>query len=184
MVHGFIDKEKVCAALRELATLLETRIKTKKNTLCIRIQSITMTKAICWIQHTHKKIEAEKNSGEGEWKRWKSIVPKLMNNAVYGKTVENLRNIIDVKLVSNKKYFHLKWTSKPSYLSQKLFDNNLVAIHKNKVTLTFNKSAYVGMCVLELSKVLIYEFHYDYIKNKYGNNSGIIHKHWQFNGWN
>ena len=84
LVHSFIDKEKVCAALWELATLLETRIKTKKNTLCIRIQSITMAKAICWIQHTHKKIEAEKNSGEGGWKRWKSVVPKLMNNAVYG----------------------------------------------------------------------------------------------------
>ena len=65
------------------------------------------------------------------------------------KKMENLRNIIDVKLVNNKKYYHLKWTSKPSYLLQKLFDNNLVAIHKNKVTLTLNKSAYVGMCVLE-----------------------------------
>ena len=56
-----------------------------------------------------------------------------MNNAVYGKTMEKLGNRIDVKLVSNKKGY-LKWTSKPSYMSQKIFDNCLMAILKNKVT--------------------------------------------------
>ena len=58
-----------------------------------------------------------------------------MNNAVYKKTVENIRNRMDVKLVSNKKNY-LQWTSKPSYMSHKIFDNNLVSIRKNKVTLT------------------------------------------------
>ena len=61
--------------------------------------------------------------------------------------------------MSNKNDY-LKWTSKPSYMSHKIFDNVLVAIRKNKVTLTLNKSAYIGMCILELSKVLMYEFHY------------------------
>ena len=55
-------------------------------------------------------------------------------------------------------------------MSHEIFDNDLVVIRKNKVTLTLNKSAYIGMCILELSKVLRYEFHYDYIKNRYGNN--------------
>ena len=75
---------------------------------------------------------------------------KLMNNAVYGKAMENLRNIIYVKLASNKKDY-IKWTSKPSYISHKTFDNDLVAVRKNKVTLTLNKPAYIGMCILELS---------------------------------
>ena len=96
-----------------------------------------------------------------------------MNNAVYGKTMENLRNRIDVKLVSNKKDY-LKWTSKPSYMSHKIFDNDLVAIHKNKVALTLNKSAYLGRYILKLSKVLMYEFYYNYIKNKYDNNSRLL----------
>ena len=61
-----------------------------------------------------------------------------MNNALYGKTMENFSNRIDVKLVSNKRDY-LKWTSKPSYMSHKIFDNQLVAIRKNKVTLTLNK---------------------------------------------
>ena len=59
-------------------------------------------------------------------------------------------------------------------MSHKIFDNDLVAIRKNKVTLTLNKPAYIGMCILELSKVLMYEFHYDYIKNKNGNNSQTL----------
>ena len=63
----------------------------------------------------------------------------------------------------------MKWTSKLSYLSQKIFDKDLVAIRKSKATLTLNKPAYVEMCILDLSKVLMYQFHYDYIKNKCGN---------------
>ena len=52
--------------------------------------------------------------------------------------------------------------------------NNLVAICKSRVTLTLNKPAYVGMCILDLSKVIMYEFHYHYITNKYGNNSKLL----------
>ena len=96
-----------------------------------------------------------------------------MNNYVYGKTMENLRNRIGVKLVSNNKDY-LKWTSKPSYLSHKILDNDLVAIRKNKVTLTLKKPAHIGMCILELIKVLMYKFHYDYVNNKYGNNSRLL----------
>ena len=88
-----------------------------------------------------KRIEAEKN-GDKDGK----TLYKLMNNAVYGKTIENLKIRIDVRLVSNKK--------------------DLVAIRKSKVTLTLNKPAYVRMCILDLSRVLMYKFHYDYIKNK------------------
>ena len=96
-----------------------------------------------------------------------------MNNAVHRITMANLRNRIDVKLVSNKKVY-LKWILKPSYMSHKTFDNDLVAIRKKKVTLTLNKPAYIVMSILELSKVLMYKFHYDYIKNKYSNNSRLL----------
>ena len=84
-----------------------------------------------------------------------------MNNAAYGKTMENVRNKIELRLVSNERDY-LKWTSKPSYMSQKIFDNDLVAIHKSKVTL------------LDLRKVLMYKFHYDYIKNRYSNNLRLL----------
>ena len=59
-------------------------------------------------------------------------------------------------------------------MSHKISDNNLVAIRKSKLAIKLNKPAYIGMCILELSKVLMYEFHYDYIKNKYGNKLKLL----------
>ena len=76
--------------------------------------------------------------------------------------MENLRNRTDVKLVSNKKDY-LKWISNPSYMSYKIFDNDLVTICENKVALTLNKHTYTGLCILKLNKVLMYEFHDEYI---------------------
>ena len=87
--------------------------------------------------------------------------------------MENLRNSIREKLLSSEKDF-LKCTSKPSYMSHKTFDNNLVAIRKSKLALNLNKPAYIGMCTLELSNELIDEFHYDDIKNKYESNSKLF----------
>ena len=115
----------------------------------------------------HEKNGSRKN-GDKDGK----ALNKLIKNAAYVKTIENLRCRIDLKFVSNKRDY-LKLTSKPSYISQKIFDNDLVAIPKNKVTLTLNKPAYIRMCILEFSKVLMYELHYNYIKNRYGNNSII-----------
>ena len=74
----------------------------------------------------------------------------------------NLNNRINVKLVHNEKNY-LKCTSKPSYMSHEIFDNNLVAIQKSKVALKLNKLAYIGMCILESRNVLLYEFYYDSI---------------------
>ena len=59
-------------------------------------------------------------------------------------------------------------------MSHKIFHNDLVTIRKSKVTLTLNKPAYTGMCILELIRVLMYEFHCVYFKNKYGNNSRLL----------
>ena len=121
------------------------------------------------LNSTHKKlIEAEEN-GDKDGK----VMYKLMNNGVYGKTVEKLTNRIDVKFVSNKKDY-LKRTLKPNYMSHKIFDNDLVVARKNKITLTLNKTACIRMCILELSKVLMCKFHYNYIKNKYGNDSRLL----------
>ena len=87
---------------------------------------------------------------------------KLMNSAIYGKTMKKLRNRIDVRLVDNEKDY-LRWTSKSSYMWHKIFDDNLVALCKSIVALKLNKPAYIGMYILELSKILMNEFHYDYM---------------------
>ena len=89
---------------------------------------------------------------------------KLMINSVYGETMENLRKRICVRLVNNEKDF-LKYTSRPTHITHKIFDKNYAAIHEIKPVLTLNKPIYVGFTVLELSKWLMYDFHYNFIKN-------------------
>ena len=68
----------------------------------------------------------------------------------------------------------MKITSKLSYISHKIFDNNLVSIRKSKTSVALNKPAYMGICMLDLTKVLMYDFYCNYIKNKYWNNSKLL----------
>ena len=76
---------------------------------------------------------------------------KLMISSVYGKTIENLRKRINVRFVNNKKDF-LKYTSRPTYVNQKLFNKSFAAIHEVKPVLILKKPIYVGFTVLDLSK--------------------------------
>ena len=91
---------------------------------------------------------------------------KLMINSVYGKTMENLRKRINVRFVNNKKDF-LKYTSRPTYVSHKLFNKHFATIHEIKQVLVLNKPIYVGFTVLDLSKWLMYDFHYNFIKKNF-----------------
>ena len=91
---------------------------------------------------------------------------KLMINSVYGKTMENLRKRINVRFVNNKKDF-LKYPSRSTYVTHKLFHKNFAAIHEIKPVLILNKPIYVGFTVLDLSKWLMYDFHYNFIKKNF-----------------
>ena len=90
---------------------------------------------------------------------------KLLNNAVYVKTMENLRKRIKIRVVKNTEDF-IKYTSRPTCANWKVFENNLAAIHEKKISLTLNKPIYVGFTVLELSKWEMYNFHYNFMKKK------------------
>ena len=88
---------------------------------------------------------------------------KLMNNSVFGKTMENIRNRVDIKLVNNKNKA-IKLAAKPNYSHCTIFDENLIAVHMKKTKIRFDKPVYLGMSILDLSKTLMYYFHYNYIK--------------------
>ena len=92
---------------------------------------------------------------------------KLMNNAVFGKTVENVRKHRDIKLVTTDKRRN-QLVSEPNYYAIKCFSENLVAIEMKKTKIKMNKPIYLGLSILEISKILMYEFWYDYMKPKYG----------------
>ncbi|KYN30345.1 hypothetical protein ALC57_00191 [Trachymyrmex cornetzi] len=90
---------------------------------------------------------------------------KLMNNAVFGKTMENVRNHIDVKLLTkwDGLYGAEAMIAKPNFHSRSIFAENLIVVELRKLEVKFNKPIYVGMCIFDISKVCLYEFHYDYM---------------------
>ena len=98
---------------------------------------------------------------------------KLMNNSVFGKTMENIRKRSNIYLETEPNHL-LRQTAKPTFVSCKIFHENLVAIHMKKSFLKLDKPSYVGMCILDLSKVLMYDFHYNFIKAKYGDRARLL----------
>ena len=91
---------------------------------------------------------------------------KLMINSVYGKTMENLRKRINVRLVNNAKDF-LKYTNRPTYVTHKIFGKDYNAFPEIKQVLVLNKPISVEFTVLELSKLLMYDFHHNFIKKNF-----------------
>ena len=94
---------------------------------------------------------------------------KLMNNAVSGKTMENIRKHRDIKLVTTDKKRN-KLVSEPNYHTMNYISKDLSIIEMNKTRVKMNKPIYLGFSILDISKILMYEFWYDYMKSKYGNN--------------
>ena len=91
---------------------------------------------------------------------------KLMNNSVFGKTMENIRKHRDIKLVNNKEDY-LKQVMKPNFKSGTLLGTDLMSCEMGKVKVKMNKPVYLGQAILDLSKTIMYEFHYEYMKKKY-----------------
>ena len=99
---------------------------------------------------------------------------KLINNAVFGKTMENVRNHWDIKLVTTDKRRN-QLGSEPNYHITKYLSENLMAIEMKKTKVKMNKPVHLGMSILDSRKTLMYEFWYDYIKPKYQDKAVSIH---------
>ena len=167
-VHKLIptlsNKEKYVLHYRNLQLYLDLGLKLKKIHRVLEFDQSPWLKQ--YIDFNTQKRTQAKNA-------FKKDFFKLMNNSVFGKTMENLRKRVDVRLVTNEKKL-LKMASKPTFVFSKIFNENLVAVHKIKEVLTLNRPAYVGMCILDLSKTLMYDFHYNYIKQKYGDKAKLL----------
>ena len=168
LVHKLIptlsNKEKYVLHYRNLQLYTDLGLKiTKVHRVLEFNQSAWLKQYIDF--NTQKRTNA-KNAFEKDFF-------KLMNNSVFGKTMENIRKRVDVRLVTDENKLS-KMAAKPTYVSSKIFNENLVAVHKIKETLTLNRPAYVGMCILDLSKTLMYDFHYNYIKQKYGSKAKLL----------
>ena len=90
---------------------------------------------------------------------------KLINNSVFGKTMENIRKHRNIKLVmTEEKYLHT--VMRPNFKSGVLFGENLMGCEMGKIKVVMNKPVYLGQAILDLSKIIMYEFHYDYMVPK------------------
>ena len=168
LVHKLIptlsNKEKYVLHYRNLQLYIDLGLKVTKVHRVLQFDQSAWLKQ--YIDFNTQKRTNAKNALEKDFF-------KLMNNSVFGKTMENTRKRVDVRLITNEKKL-LKMVAKPTYVSSKIFNENLVAVHKIKETLTLNRPAYIGMCILDLSKTLMYDFHYNYIKQKYGSKAKLL----------
>ena len=127
----------------------------------------------CWMEpyirmNTEFRKEAKNNFEKNFY--------KLMNNSVFGKTMENLRNRVDIKIVrSNEQDKIRKLIASPLYSRHVIFTNNLVGIDMRKSRLLLNKPVYTGMTILDKSKILMYDFFYNHLKKQYGEKCELLY---------
>ena len=164
LISTLKDKKEYMLHCHNLRLYLNLGLKIKKVHRVLEFDQSPWLKQ--YIDFNNEKQKHAKNSFEKDFF-------KLMNNIVFGKIMENLHKRVDVRLVTDEKKID-KLTSKPTYVSSKIFNKNLMAVHKVKETLTLNRLAYVGMYILDLSKTLMYDFHYNYVKKKYGNRARLL----------
>lgn len=102
---------------------------------------------------------------------------KLMNNAVFGKTIENVRNRVDVKLLTewDGRYGAEAMIAKPNFHSRSVFSEKLIAVELRKLEVKLYKPIYVGMCILDISKTCLYEFHHEYMTPMYRDKCRVMY---------
>ena len=161
LVSNLHDKKKYVIHVKALKQALDHGLVLEK------IHRVIQFKQSAWIKeyidfNTRLRMVA-KNDFEKDFY-------KLMNNSVFGKTMENIRKHRDIKLVNNKEDY-LKHVMKPNFKGGVLMGADLMKCEMGKVKVKMNKLVYLGQAILDLSKTIMYEFHYDYMKRKYDKKS-------------
>jgi hypothetical protein len=165
LTPNLYNKTKYVVHYRNLKFYLEKGLKLTK------IHRVLQFKESAWLKpyidfNTEKRKKAKSDFEKDFF--------KLMNNAVFGKTMENIRNRVNIKLVNNK---HLRdiLVSQPHFENMKIIDENLVVIKLRRIRLKLEKPIYCGFAILDLSKLLMYDFHYNTIKSKYGSKAKLLY---------
>jgi len=165
LILNVMDKEKYVVHIKALQYYLNKGMKLKQ------IHRAVKFKQRCWLKpwidfNTGKRKEAKSD--------FEKDMFKLMNDAVYGKTMENVRNHIDFELVSTQERMQ-KCINNPNYKNCHVINEELVGVEKIKTVLKLNKPIYLGVSILDLSKVHMYSFYYDVLKAKYQENIRLIY---------
>ena len=164
LIPNLRDKEKYVLHTRNLKQYIELGLKIKKIHRGIKFKQYAWLKPYIAL-NTKLRTEAESEFEKDFF--------KLMNNFVFGKTMENIRNRVDIRLVNNRE-MALNLGSQVNYKQTTIFDDKFIAVHMRKTKLIFDKPVYLGMVILDLSKTLMYDFHYNYLKKKYGDSANLL----------
>ena len=167
LICSIEDKEKYVVHIKVLKQAL------KYGLVLEEVHSVIKFNQKAWLKpYIDLNTELRKNANNESDKDFF----KLMNNSVFGKTMENVRNYRDIKLVrTNSRRNQL--VSEPNYHSTKYFSEDLIAIEMNKTNIKMNKPIYLGQSILDISKTLMYEFWYEYLKPKYGDKIKLCYTH-------
>ena len=171
LVPNLMDKTKYVLHYRNLQLYLSLGMKLKK------IHRILEFNEAPWMEpYIRMNTEFRKKSKSA----FEKDFYKLMNNSVFGKTMENLRKRVDIKVVRTcgnpkEKEQIRKIIAKPNYDRVVIFSEELLALHSHKTRLKLNKPVYGGMCVLDLSKHLMYDWYYNTLKRKYGSQCTLLY---------
>ena len=160
LVCNLYNKKKYVVHVNSLKQALNHGLKLKKIHRVIEFNQKAWLKP--YIEMNTELRKLAKNDFEKD-------LFKLMNNLVFGKTMENIREHRDIKLVTTDKK-RSKLVSEPNYHTINLISENFSIIEMKKTKIKMNKPIYLGLSILEISKILIYEFWYDYMKTKYNGN--------------
>lgn len=161
----FHDKKDYIVHIKNLQLYLKQGLKVSKVSRGVKFHQSAWLKT--WIDLNTNFRKVAKNDFEKDYF-------KLMNNAVFGKTMENVRDRIEIKTAFDDKYYS-KYVSKPNFHSSKiLVQDEMMLLKMNKKTVQLNKPIYAGFSILELSKHHMYSFHYNVMKPKYNENIELL----------
>ena len=154
------DKEEYIVHYENLKFYLKMGMKLK------RVHRVLEFEQECWMEPYIRQNTEYRKKAESDFEK---DFYKLMNNSVFGKTMENLQKRIDIKIVrSDEKEKIRKLVAKPAYARHVIFTNNMAGVHMRKTKMLLNKPVYVGMTILEKSKLLMYDYFYGVLKREYG----------------
>lgn len=160
LVLNLNAKKKYVLHYRTLKFILSHGMSLTRVHKVLRFKQKKWLKPFISLNHSHRlncKNQFEKN------------LYKLMNNSIYGKTLENVKNRCDIRLVNSwaGRYGAQSLISRPNFKGTKIFNENLIAVELNKTNVKIDKPGIIGVAILELSKNLMYKFHYDFMHANY-----------------
>ena len=165
LILNLNDKNKYVVHIRTLQFYLKHGLKLKKVHRAIKFEQKEILKP-----YIEFNTEKRKNAGND----FEKDIFKLLNNAVFGKTMEDKRKHLDFEIVSDERRF-MKCVNNPSFKRSHIINEDLVGVEKQKPKLKLDKPIFIGMSILDLSKQHMYKFYYDVMKPKYGDNIRMVY---------